>query len=341
MKNLDKRQIAGWIAVGFSTVITCVWAFWGIIENFHEGWYSASLLSNVGLMFVQYLSPMLIFMGVTLISIYWPRLGGSLHAGLALLAIWFFQAFSNAATFLIILPLVGLGALYWFGRPQPRKIAVTLAVGLPFLTLIVSGIQPVIRVSQRIDDGFLQARMVQGNGVNLVWAPDGPGWPRAGADWYDAQQVCQHLSKDGLTLASIPQNIWRLPTVDEAVRSMARHGQNSAGVWDAEIAEAAYNTTPDKESPLWNIHSQVIYWWTVTEVDEDHAYIIVYDGKVWPRAKHFSPAYLGFRCISDPALTTQPTAIDIGTQEPAATGSSSMDKDTALPEEEDYWPTEA
>ncbi len=79
MKHFDKRQIAGWIAVGLSTAITCVWAFWGIIENFHEGWYNESLLSNVGLMFVQYLSPMLIFMGVTLISISWPRFGGGLH----------------------------------------------------------------------------------------------------------------------------------------------------------------------------------------------------------------------------------------------------------------------
>ena len=123
MKHLDKRRIAGWIAVGLSIAITCVWAFWGIIENFHEGWYSESVLSNLGLMFVQYLSPMLIFIGVTLISIYWPRFGGVLHMILALLAVWFFQAFSNAATFLIITPLIGLGLLYWFGRPQPRKIA--------------------------------------------------------------------------------------------------------------------------------------------------------------------------------------------------------------------------
>ena len=50
MKNLDKRQLAGWIAVGISTVITCFWVFWGIIENFHEGWYYESWLSNVGLM---------------------------------------------------------------------------------------------------------------------------------------------------------------------------------------------------------------------------------------------------------------------------------------------------
>ena len=39
MKDLDKRQIVGWIAVGLSTAITCFWAFWGIAENFHEGWW--------------------------------------------------------------------------------------------------------------------------------------------------------------------------------------------------------------------------------------------------------------------------------------------------------------
>jgi hypothetical protein len=136
--------------------------------------------------------------------------------------------------------------------------------------------------------------------MKLIWAPDGLGWPRTGTDWDEAQQVCQYLNDDGLTLASAPQYIWRLPTVDEAVRSMARHGQNSGGLWDAEIAEATYKTTPDKESPLWNIQSQVIYWWTATEIDEERAYIIVYDGKVWPRTKNFNLAYLGFRCVKQP-----------------------------------------
>jgi hypothetical protein len=300
MKQLNPRRTAGWIAVGISTVITCLWAFWGIIENFHEGWYTESWLSNMGLMFVQYLSPMLIFMGVTLISITWPRFGGGLHMVFALLAIWFFQAFSNAATFLIIAPLIGLGLLYWFGRPQPRRIALSLAIGLPMLTLIIFGIEPVLRVSGRLDDGNLQAQQVQGNGVNLIWAPDGPGWPRTGVNWHEAQQVCRYLGEDGLTSALVPQHIWRLPTVDEAVRSMARHGQNSGGVWDAENAQATYQTTPDKESPLWNVHSQVIYWWTETAIDEERAYIIVYDGKVWPRAKQFGPAYLGFRCVKQP-----------------------------------------
>jgi hypothetical protein len=214
-----------------------------------------------------------------------------------LFAIWFFDAFSNATTFLIILPLAGLGAMYWFGRPEPRKIAVYLSVGLPVITLILFGISPILRVSQRLDDGNLQARLVHGNGVALTWSPDGPGWPRAGGNWFEAQDACQHLSEDGFTILPSPQYIWRLPTVEVAVRSMTHHGENSDGKWDAVTAVAAYDVTPDKESPLWNVHSQVIYWWTATDINEDKAYIIVYDGKVWPRSKSFGPEYLGFRCV--------------------------------------------
>jgi hypothetical protein len=300
MKHLDRHQVVGWTAVGLSTVITCFWAFWGIIENFHEGWYYESWLSNVGLMFAQYLSPMLLFMGVALVSLLWPRAGAGLHGILAPIAAWFFGAPANPAALLLALPLIGLGALYWFGRPQPRRIAASLAIGLPLLTLTVSGLAPALRVSQRLDDGNLQARLVQGNGLTLIWAPDGPGWPRKGADWYEAQQACEYLDKDGLALAPVAQHTWRLPTVDEAVRSMAHHGQNSGGAWDAKMARATYETTPDKESPLWNVHSQLIYWWTATEADEDHAYIIVYDGEVWSRSKQLGPAYLGFRCVKPP-----------------------------------------
>jgi len=300
MKRTNKRQVVGWIAVGLSLVITCFWAFWGIIENFHEGWYFESWLSNVGLMLAQYLSPMLLFMGVTSVSILWPRVGAGLHGILALGVVWFFGGLTNPVTLLLSLPLIGLGVLYWYGRPQPRKLAAYLALGVPLLALVVSGIGPALRVSQRLDDANLQARLVQGNGTSLIWAPDGPGWPQEGAEWAEAQRVCAYLSEDGLTLAPVAQHTWRLPTADEAVRSMTRRGQNSGGTWDAANGKATYETTPDKESPLWNVYSQVIYWWTATEVDKDRAYIIVYDGKVWPRSKELAPAYLGFRCVKSP-----------------------------------------
>lgn len=55
MINSRSRQVIGWIAVGCSTLVASVWAFWGIIENFHEGWYCKSLGQNLGLMFGQYL----------------------------------------------------------------------------------------------------------------------------------------------------------------------------------------------------------------------------------------------------------------------------------------------
>jgi hypothetical protein len=84
-------------------------------------------------MFVQYLSPMLIFVGVTLISISWPRFGSALHIILALFAVWFFQAFTNPGIFLLIVPLIGIGVLYWFGRPRPHKIAISLIIGLSIL----------------------------------------------------------------------------------------------------------------------------------------------------------------------------------------------------------------
>lgn len=299
-QRLDRRQISGWLAVLISAAVTSLWAFWGIIENFHEGWYFESLWANLGLMVVQYLSPMLLFLLVTLAAIRWPRLGAGLYVLLALLAIWFFGGFSNAALLLMILPFVGLGALFWVGRPQPRKWAVLLVIGLPLATLILAGAVPAVRVSQRLDDGFLGARRVQANGVDLLWAPEGPGWPVAGMDWHVARQTCQHLDAEGLALDTAPQDHWRLPTVAEAVRSMARHGVNSQGTWEPSDATASYETTPDKESPLWNVHSQVIYWWTATEAEEEQAYIIVYDGEVWPRSKDFGPAYLGFRCVREP-----------------------------------------
>lgn len=61
------------------SALSCFWAFWGIIENFHQGWYSTSVWMNLGLMFVQYLAPMLFFLVAALAGTIWPRLGGVLY----------------------------------------------------------------------------------------------------------------------------------------------------------------------------------------------------------------------------------------------------------------------
>lgn len=283
--------------MGLSVAITCFWAFWGAIETFHEGWHFASFWQNVGLSVAQYLSPMLLFLVVTVCAVAWPRIGAVLHGLLAALILWFFRGNNMTANLLLMLPLLLLGGLHWFGRPRPRRVALALIMITPLAVLIGFGMGPALRVSQRVHDGDLGLRVVSGNGVRLAWAPDGPGWPQAGTDWHSAGYACACLRDDGMSMAESPVHVWRLPSVDEVVRSMALHGENSRGVWDAERERAVYDLRPDKESPLWNVHSPVIYWWTETEASETHAYIAVYDGGVWKRDKTFSPTYLGYRCV--------------------------------------------
>jgi len=176
---------------------------------------------------------------------------------------------------------------------------------LPVATLVISGVYPGYLAATRFDDGNLEARLVEGNGVSLIWASDGPGWPRDGVNWQDAMKRCACLTEDGKSLAETEQNIWRLPTVEESVRSLTRRGDNSGGIWDQPAGKASYRITPNKESPLWNVHSKVIYWWTSTARDEQTAYMLVYNGQVWPRNKTAKPGYLGFRCVKNPERTSE------------------------------------
>lgn len=295
------RQLLGWLAVGLSTLAASYWAFWGIIENFHEGWWHPSLGMRIAQLLGMYLLFTNLFVATGLIGLYWPRLGGSLHILAGLWALWFFQAASPLLVLPFMFgPLIATGVAYWFGRPSPRRLAAGVLCGVPLLTMLAFGVEPAWRVAHRVDDGDRRARRLAGNGVDLIWAPQGPGWPTAGVSWYEAVQRCQYLESDGLTLATKPRGIWRLPTMEEAVRSMHRGGQNCGGNWDPTHWKASYRRTPDKESPLWDTHSQVVYWWTATEISEKQALIIVYDGKAWPRPKDFRPGYLGFRAVKDP-----------------------------------------
>lgn len=305
--NMKKKIVFGWIAVGLATLISSLWAYWGIIENFHEGWYYPTFWQNVGLMLIQYLSPMIIFVILSLIGIRWPKLGGGLYfiSGLIFNFLIFFSGQERSLKEIIswlpaTLPLLLIAIFFWFSQPPPRKKALVITVGLPLLVMIILSIEPAIRVAGRIDDGIRDARLVEGNGVSFIWAPAGPGWPERGISWYEAQERCLYLTEDGLSLADGPQNIWRLPTMDEAVRSTTRHGENAGGVWDETKGKASYNIKPDKESPLWDAHSMIIYWWTADEKDDEYAYLISYNGQRWTRLKDNSAGYHGCRCIKEP-----------------------------------------
>lgn len=303
---MKREVIFGWLAIGLATLISVLWTSWGVIENFHEGWYYPSFWQNIALMLIQYLSLAIIFTGFSLVGIVKPKIGGVLYfvAGLVFNFLIFFSGAGRTLGEIIswmpaTLPLLLIGLFFWFGQVSSRRKALTVAVGLPFLVGAVFAVEPAIRVAGRIDDGIRDARVVYGNGVTFVWAPVGPGWPERGVNWHEAKRRCQFLTEDGLSLADSPQDIWRLPTMDEAVRSMVRHGENAGGVWDAEAQKASYAVKPDKESPLWDTHSMIIYWWTADEKDSEYAYLIAYDGQRWTRLKNNAAGYHGYRCIKN------------------------------------------
>lgn len=295
------RQILGWTAIAVSTAFACLWAWWGANENFHEGWYYAGVWQNLGMMFVQYLSPMLVILLVSALALRWPWLALPLMATCAIAAAGYLGKFRiiSAATILIAIPLFLLGVLYHFGRPKPRRWAWRCLVGLPLFTAIASGAYPGWLAMHRYDDGQYGTRLIKGNGLTLVWAPQGPGWPADGVSWYKATGNCAHLSRDGNTLASSPQNVWRLPTVDEAVRSLVLRGNNAGGTWDPAQSRAHFRETPDKDSPLWKVHSKVIYWWTSTEAGATRAYYITNNGYVHLVPKQTAAGYLAYRCVTD------------------------------------------
>lgn len=298
MKKPDHKKIIIWIAIIVSAVFANLWAYWGINENFHEGWYFVSFWDNVLLMFGQYLLMPIGFMLLAFISIRWNKVGSVLHLLIAVGSYFLFGKM-NAGFFLVFLPLTGLSLLYWFGKLERRKFAYFLVTGLPLIQIFGIGTYHSIRIANRYNDNKFESRLIEGNGVKLIWAPQGPGWPDKGTSWYDAKRICAHLNNDGTKLEENEVNIWRLPTVDEAVRSMVYHGNNAGGVWNNTTGKVTYKLQPDKESPLWNIHLKTIYWWTSTEVNDSKAYIIVYNGGVWSRNKILKADYLNFRAVKD------------------------------------------
>ena len=56
---------------------------------------------------------------------------------------------------------------------------------------------------------------------------------------------------------------------------------------------------PDKEAPLWNPNSGVIYWWTGSLDAKGSVYRMVFDGNVGPLSKSFKMDSLGFRAVRE------------------------------------------
>jgi hypothetical protein len=220
-----------------------------------------------------------------------------------------------------------------------RNLGYVLAVGFPLLVAIAVSVYFAPLSLARVDDGDRGARVIAGNGVTLVWAPKGPGWnwkqpwggypswdhlalyavPPAGfgdkpgyenrhATVQDMETtgLCRYLSEDGTTLMPEPQDIWRMPTTDEIVRSLVRGGENAGCTWDGESTHANCSRQPNKDTPLWAPDEEPIYYWSVDEYDEESAWYVPftgggrYGGVISDQPKDWGNPRHGFRCVRAP-----------------------------------------
>jgi hypothetical protein len=361
-RDLMKR-IPGWLATALVVVVTSAWTLWGMVEMYYEGWWGPWSVR------LPYLVPGIACLVLSLVAITWSRVGGWMLVGIGgAFTIWWWSMSARRGlltprivlgTFPVSGLLVVTGILFLLegrrrqqvkavgsepSRSWPGRYACQLAaVVLPLLVAVAISIYWLPIVLTRVDDGDRGARLIEGNGVTLVWASAGPGWSR-GLDptaedsqpppgpavswndlaWYgippvgvgdkpgyaerdatardmEATGLCRYLSEDGLTLLAKPQDIWRVPTTDEIVRSLVRDGVEAGCTWDGASGSARCRVTPDKETPLWVPGWSPIYYWSADEYDEHEAYYVSYHGgiishqsKSWGNPRH------GHRCVREP-----------------------------------------
>ena len=121
------RKIIGWITLSIATLTACFWAYWGIIENFHEGWYHSSWKQNLLLMFFQYLSPLVITIALSILAIFNHKIGA-----IVFLVVGVFLAY-KVNNPIASVPLIILGTLLWFSDFSPKKWKFRIILVLPLL----------------------------------------------------------------------------------------------------------------------------------------------------------------------------------------------------------------
>ena len=326
-------------------LMTVFWTYWGVAEMYHEGWWGEWFRR------VPYLVPIGAMLLPTFMAFRWPRVGGVVLMGLGIFSFFFFSNDVGLIGFLILL----LGVVFFVNGVQKKKAIEDedwqgwwwlkgrfwFLFGLPVLVAV--GISAVMLpvVLTRVDDGERGARLIEGNGVQLVWAPEGPGWNWE-QDWggypgwqglalfgvapvgfddkegwgkndetgetvfatqvmMDEMNVCLFLNEEGTEVMADVQGIWRMPTVDELVGSLGRHGENAGCVWAGEMGvQVACDVRPDKESPLWATDVPVIYYWAAEESSTLEGYFVAFNGTVNDAYKLGGNPRHGYRCVKEP-----------------------------------------
>jgi hypothetical protein len=175
-------RLPGWIASALMILITAAWTYWGAGEMYHEGWWGAWVNR------LLYLAPIAATLIPTLVAFRWPIAGGGVIIAIGVFALFFFGG--GVAFIGLAIALVGAGFLVdgiVKRRNPPEKPAAQtrwwhrdwrelLAIGAPLIVFVAVSAYNLPVVLTRVDDGDRSTRLIEGNGVSLVWAPAGPGW---------------------------------------------------------------------------------------------------------------------------------------------------------------------
>ncbi len=317
----------GRVAFTLVVLVTCLWTFWGAGELYYEAWGLPLpeplfyLVPAAACLLLSVLAAVRPFAGGIVILVvgggftlwWWTMM--ALRVGLdprrALVHV-------PASALLVLVAVLFLlegrrarrlltggddAARAAYLRVRRRRLA--LATTLPLLVFAGVSAAELPRVLSRVDDGRRDARRIACEGVDLTWAPAGPGWnlrreggwypswdhlalygkppvgldlaakfpgapadrlPHASAEEFARWNLCRYLSGDGTRLEGEPVDAWRMPTADEVVRSLVHHGTCAGCTWDGRLpGRASCEEDPGKETPLWAPDQPPIYLWTGDE----------------------------------------------------------------------------
>ncbi|MBM3958055.1 MAG: hypothetical protein FJ313_08405 [Gemmatimonadetes bacterium] len=194
-----RREAISWqtsAAVALCAIPAVFWAVWGGAELFHESgtWYAGM---------VQYVLPWVPFALLGVVGLLWARLLAVVTVPLIGVAAFYVVhgylrtgSLSLLVGFIVVglAPLIAVTVLFWRGRgpaPAPSSVlgrilrpprcrAALGVLALPTVTFVAIAAVNYVDWAQRSDDGYRGQRLIEGNGVTLVWAARGPGWPEHG-----------------------------------------------------------------------------------------------------------------------------------------------------------------
>jgi len=326
------RSLAGHLATALAVVVTTSLAITGTASMFYEGW--GQPLPRL----LAYIAPAVVALFLCLVALRWPRAGAVLLLAAGLTAVgWWLSAQTergmvpldvlllNALT--MIAP-VGAAAILFLLEARHRRLLVLegaapssgwmarnarylLVAGAPLVAIAILASLRLPELLARRDDGQRGQRAIEGSGVTLVWAPQGPGWngrldSGEYPSWDDLArhgspplERCAYLDESGTALLPSAARIWRLPAADEILRTLTRDGENAGCIWDGRSPHAACRRPPDKETPLWAPDQAPIYYWSASEANARTALAVNYTGGISYLPKSMR-AGVGFRCVRNP-----------------------------------------